>query len=642
MARTHLIGLLLGTEEDWSGAFEALLARTAPSVRHGGETHEFTSERVTIEPFDLRATPRHTLVIDRLAHWYYVPREWLKKIALMDGVYLMNNPFTFQSMEKHSAYCAMMRLGLKVPDTWLVPYKQPLADERFAYTASRYNQPFDLPEIAAQIGYPLFMKPFDGGAWVGVSQVRNARELAERYDDSGQRLMHLQKAVDGFEVFARSLSIGPETMVMRFDPVRPQHDRYQVDHDFLDARTGDEVITIGRTVNAFFRWEFNSCETLIRDGEVFPIDYANACPDVSLISLHYYFPWAIKALLRWSVFCCATGRPMRVAWTRAVVRGRRAGHDVRGEARRLPRARGRGPRRRGVRRVLRPPPPPRRRGDGGVHRLARLRPPARRDGDVHVPARRARAVRRPLPRPARRVGARPGERVTASAGSGSGRASARSGRSGPARRPGSRRTLGYGAWWVGGSPQVAELRRILEATSGLVAATGILNVWRSDAGRTAADAAELRREFPGRLMLGIGIGHPEATSDYRRPLTSMRAFLDALDAAPEPPPVEARCLAALRPKMLDLGRAAHRGRAPLLRPGRAHADRPRAARAGQAPRARGHVRRGDRIPARGKAVARDFAHRYLGMRNYTQKPARPRLQRGRPRRRGLRPARSTR
>jgi len=313
MAQTHLIGLLLGTEEDWSGAFEALLARTAPSLRIGGETHEFATERVTIEPFDLRATPRHSLVIDRLAHWYYVPREWLKKIALMDGVYLMNNPFTFQSMEKHSAYCAMMRLGLKVPDTWLVPYKQPLADERFAYTASRYNQPFDLPEIAAQIGYPLFMKPFDGGAWVGVSQVRNARELAERYDDSGQRLMHLQKAVDGFEVFARSLSIGPETMVMRFDPVRPQHDRYQVDHDFLDARTGDEVITIGRTVNAFFRWEFNSCETLIRDGEVFPIDYANACPDVSLISLHYYFPWAIKALLRWSIFCCATGRPMRVA-----------------------------------------------------------------------------------------------------------------------------------------------------------------------------------------------------------------------------------------------------------------------------------------------------------------------------------------
>ena len=313
MTRTHLIGLLLGTEEDWSGAFEALLAATSPVVEYAGEHHAFTSERVTIEPFDLRMRPRHSLVIDRLAHWYYVPREWIKKVALMDGVYLMNNPFTFQAMEKHSAYCAMMRLGLKVPDTWLIPSKQPPADERFAYTAARYNRPFDLGPIAEHIGYPMYMKPFDGGAWVGVSRIGDESELHERYDDSGRRLMHLQAAVDGFDVFSRSLSIGAETMVMRFEPDRPLHDRYQVQHDFLDAHTGREVVTIGQTVNSFFRWEFNSCETLIRGGEVFPIDYANACPDVSLISLHYYFPWAISALLRWSVYCCATGRQMRVA-----------------------------------------------------------------------------------------------------------------------------------------------------------------------------------------------------------------------------------------------------------------------------------------------------------------------------------------
>ncbi len=312
MTRTHLVGLLLGTEEDWPSAFETMLERLSPSIEHGGERHEFATERVTIEPFDLRMEPRHALVIDRLAHWYYVPREWIKKVALMDGVYLMNNPFTFQSMEKHSAYCAMMRLGLKVPETWLVPYKQPPADERFAYTAERYNRPFDLAEIAEKIGYPLFMKPFDGGAWVGVSQVRNAGELAAHYDSSGRRLMHLQRAVDGFDVFARSLSIGAETMVMRFEPDRPLHDRYQVDHAFLAPETGREVVTIGRTVNAFFRWEFNSCETLVRDGEVHPIDYANACPDVSLTSLHYYFPWAMTSLVRWSLFCTATGRTPRV------------------------------------------------------------------------------------------------------------------------------------------------------------------------------------------------------------------------------------------------------------------------------------------------------------------------------------------
>jgi hypothetical protein len=85
-----------------------------------------------------------------------------------------------------------------------------------------------------------------------------------------------------------------------------------VRHDFLTPEQGDEVVTISRTVNAFFRWEFNSCESIVRGGEVFPIDYANASPDVALTSLHYYFPWAMTALVRWCAFCVADGRRMRI------------------------------------------------------------------------------------------------------------------------------------------------------------------------------------------------------------------------------------------------------------------------------------------------------------------------------------------
>jgi hypothetical protein len=308
---THLIGLLLGTEEDWPTAFEAIVRQLGQVTDATGEVHNYDVERVNIEPFNLRYKPRYDLVIDRLAYWYYHPREWLKKAALMDDLYLLNSPFTFQSMEKHAAYCAMMRLGLKVPETVLVPYKNPPEHAKYAYTAARYNQPFDLDVIAERIGYPMFMKPYDGGAWVGVSQIRNRDELHRAYDESGQRLMHLQKAVTGYDIFARSLSIGAETMVMKFDPDQPMHGRYSIDHEFLDPAMGDEVVTIGRLVNAFFRWEFNSCETLVKGSEVAPIDYANACPDVALTSLHYYFPWAMKALVKWSVFCTATGRKAR-------------------------------------------------------------------------------------------------------------------------------------------------------------------------------------------------------------------------------------------------------------------------------------------------------------------------------------------
>jgi len=112
--------------------------------------------------------------------------------------------------------------------------------------------------------------------------------------------------------------------------------------------------------------------------------------------------------------------------------------------------------------------------------------------------------------------------------------------------------LGYGTFWVGGSPSLEQVRRYLERTSTMTIATGILNVWQHEPADVAAQRAEFAREFPGRFLLGIGIGHPEATAEYQTPLERMRRFFDGLDAAPEPVPRDQRAAAALGPKMLDL------------------------------------------------------------------------------------------
>jgi probable F420-dependent oxidoreductase len=111
---------------------------------------------------------------------------------------------------------------------------------------------------------------------------------------------------------------------------------------------------------------------------------------------------------------------------------------------------------------------------------------------------------------------------------------------------------GMSALWLGGSPQLPELRALLAATQRIVVATGILNVWQSEPAQVARDFAQLQSEFPERVLVGIGIGHPEATSRYRTPLSAMRAFLDGLDGADPPLGAEHRCLAALGPKMLEL------------------------------------------------------------------------------------------
>jgi hypothetical protein len=406
--KDHLIGLLLGAEEDWPQAFEQILRFVGPLNADGTE-HRLATERLTIEPFDLTDPVRTGLVIDRLAHWYFHPREWLKKAALVNGTYLLNSPFTFQSMEKHSAYCAMIRLGLKVPPTILVPYKNPLDNVRWAYTSAKYNKEFDLDVLAAELGYPLYMKPFDGGGWRGVSRVNDPHDLHTAYDDSGEMLMHLQATVD-YEHFARALSIGPETMVMDFRPEEPMHQRYHVSHGFLGESAGKQAGAISRIVNAFFHWEFNSAEMLVAGDEVYPIDYANACPDVAVTSLHYYFPWAITALVKWSAYCLDRSPAQRRPRHEQVLRRRRLRPLLRREAGRLPRPRRRALRDRALPRLVCGAPGSSRRPGPRVGERRRLRPAARRDRPGHLPGTRARAVPRPLSRPARDVGRRPGRR----------------------------------------------------------------------------------------------------------------------------------------------------------------------------------------------------------------------------------------
>ena len=306
------IGLLLGDEEDWPTAFEMLTRKIGSKIKYRRRTYEIDVERIRIHPFPLNAETRYDLVIDRLAYWHFNPREWLKKAALLNNVYLLNNPFTFQSMEKHTAYCAMMRLGLNIPETWLIPPKSGPDTEKFRVTASKYHDMFDLSEIASQIGYPLYMKPFDGGGWRGVSRIKNEEELYKSYDESQQSLMHLQAGIDDYDVFVRSLGIGPQVISLRYDPSQPMHGRYVIDHGFLDKKRGREAVIITKVINAFFRWDFNSCEALLQGGKLWPIDFANACPDVAVTSLHYYFPWAIKSLVGWSIYCLVRERPMAI------------------------------------------------------------------------------------------------------------------------------------------------------------------------------------------------------------------------------------------------------------------------------------------------------------------------------------------
>jgi probable F420-dependent oxidoreductase len=176
--------------------------------------------------------------------------------------------------------------------------------------------------------------------------------------------------------------------------------------------------------------------------------------------------------------------------------------------------------------------------------------------------------------------------------------------------------LGYMTLWVGGSPSLGEVRPFLERSSTMTVATGILNIWQHDPAEVARQRADLAGEFPGRLLLGIGVGHPEATAEYTSPLGRMRAFFDGLDAAPQPVPRDERVAAALGPKMLELAAQRSLGTHTYF----VTVDHTRHAReqvgpdALVAPELAVVVETDDEAARR---AAREYAGPYLGRRNYT-------------------------
>ena len=124
--------------------------------------------------------------------------------------------------------------------------------------------------------------------------------------------------------------------------------------------------------------------------------------------------------------------------------------------------------------------------------------------------------------------------------------------------------LGYGALWVGGSPaaELSFVEPILAQTEVLQVATGIVNIWTADAQLVAESYHRIETAFPGRFLLGIGVGHPEHAARYHKPCVALVSYLDALDAAGVP--AGRRVIAALGPRVLELSGQRSAGAHPYL------------------------------------------------------------------------------
>jgi probable F420-dependent oxidoreductase len=176
--------------------------------------------------------------------------------------------------------------------------------------------------------------------------------------------------------------------------------------------------------------------------------------------------------------------------------------------------------------------------------------------------------------------------------------------------------LGYGTVWQGGSPgsDLRPAEGLLDATESLVVATGIVNIWNSDAAELADSYHRIQAKHAGRLMLGIGSGHREATPERVRPIDAMSKYLDVLDQRGVP--VEARVLSALGPRMLAMAAERSAGTHPYLTiPSQTREQRTTLGTGALIAPEQTVIL--DTDPDAGRRVAREFLDAYLGLVNYT-------------------------
>jgi probable F420-dependent oxidoreductase len=177
--------------------------------------------------------------------------------------------------------------------------------------------------------------------------------------------------------------------------------------------------------------------------------------------------------------------------------------------------------------------------------------------------------------------------------------------------------LGYGALWLGGSPDgdLAIVDELLDATSGLTVGTSIVNIWKDDPVVVAESFRRIESGHPGRFILGIGAGHPEATQQYTSPYAALQTYVDRL--LEHDVPAQSLVLAALGPKVLRLAGTRAAGAIPYLVP----AEHTRLAREllGPGPLlAPEHKVVADEDPERARALgSRRVRNPYLGLVNYT-------------------------
>lgn len=283
------VGLLCGREFSFPPAF---LAR----VNELGKKEGVTAELVKLGGTKMGEAAEFRVIVDRISHEVDYYRGFLK-YAVLQGSYVINNPFWWTADDKYFNYALAAKLGLAIPKTVLLPQKgYPANVDITSESLRNLKYPMDWVALLDYVGRPAILKPFSGGGWKHVYKINSEEELLQAYDQTSPYCMVLQEFID-FEQYVRCFTFGKSDILpVAYDP---KERRYLVEHNYLKTDVGARVVKDAQTISLALGYEMNTIEFAIKDDIPYAIDFLNPAPDFERDRItEFYFEHVVEKMAR--------------------------------------------------------------------------------------------------------------------------------------------------------------------------------------------------------------------------------------------------------------------------------------------------------------------------------------------------------
>ncbi|WP_291912101.1 hypothetical protein [Chitinophaga sp. CB10] len=285
------IGILFGQENTFPQAFIDRVNRKNPP----GIFAEF----VTIDKVLQGDTSDYAVIVDRISQDVPFYRAYLKNAAA-GGTAVINNPFWWSADDKFFNNTLAEKIGVHVPRTALLPsFRHPDNTNEKSFRNLIY--PFDWNAIFDYVGFPAFLKPYDGGGWRNVYQLAGKEEFFAVHQQTGQLVMMLQEEID-FTAYFRCYCIGGKYVhIMPYNPRNPHHARYQAEFAVSDTLL-QSITAATLSLNQYLGYDFNTVEFAVRDGVPYAIDFCNPAPDADIHSIGAEnFEWVVETSAQYAI-----------------------------------------------------------------------------------------------------------------------------------------------------------------------------------------------------------------------------------------------------------------------------------------------------------------------------------------------------